>query len=123
MISSYVYIWFAVFGDQGTDFHYYFEPSIELFFFLAMVVKFFTDFIPDGETEAEKSLDIISSRYLKGMFIWDLIPLVPLTLIFRNFQRIRKLTFMIKCIRIVNGINLFNVNNIMAKQRIRQKNN
>jgi len=81
----------------------------ELVFAVSILSRFLTDYTPDGETEAVKSLSKISNRYIKSDFAWDLIPLLPLPIIFKGFWKEAKLLYMIKCIRIVNGLKLFNI--------------
>ena len=49
MSSSYIYIWFAVFGEHKHDAgHIYFQIFVEIAFAFSMYTKFTTDFIHDG---------------------------------------------------------------------------
>ena len=82
----------------------------ELVFAFSILTRFLTDYTPDGETEAVKSLPKISTRYLHTDFFWDLLPLIPLPQFFQTVTpKHAKLLYMIKCIRIINGFKLFNV--------------
>jgi hypothetical protein len=58
--------------------------AFEFIFAFSILTKFLTDYKPDGETEHVKSLSKITSKYLHGDFIFDLIPLIPLPFIFKN---------------------------------------
>ena len=78
-----------------------------------MYTKFTTDFIHDGDTVPERDLAVIAKRYLKGDFIWDLIPLLPLSMIFEHTKS-SKLFFILKTLRIINGIKLFKVSVILS---------
>ena len=129
LASSYVYIWLATFGDAPYLQHMNKDiktskevedlqsPLImqislifELVFAFSILTRFLTDYTPDGETEAVKSLPKISTRYLHTDFFWDLLPLIPLPQFFQTVApRHAKLLYMIKCIRIINGFKLFNV--------------
>ena len=59
--------------------------AFEIIFLISIITKFLTDYRPDGETEHVKSLTKISSRYLHGDFLSDLIPLIPFTYIFKHY--------------------------------------
>jgi len=50
-------------------------------------------------------------RYLKGKFLWEFIPLVPLQLLDLNGQEHH--FFLIKCLRIIVGFETINVTSIM----------
>ena len=76
-----------------------------------MVLKFLTDFIPDGEEQqSTKDLTLIALNYIKKGFIWDLLPLLPLTFVMNDIDGngMRYVCF-IKLIRIINGVKLFDV--------------
>jgi len=129
LTSSYFYLWLATFGENGDSSKCYVDMSntdkeafnqqasfslrltvaFELIFAFSILTKFLTDYKPDGETEHVKSLSKITSKYLHGDFIFDLIPLIPLPFIFKNVFCQSKLFYMIKCIRVLNGFKLFDV--------------
>ena len=91
---------------------------MEFIFFITMITKFLTDFIPDGEQEPTKDLMLISKNYLRNDFPMDLIPLLPLNFFVKNRGWLR-VTFFLKLLRIVTGIKLFDVralNNIMKNR-------
>lgn len=51
-------------------------------------------------------------RYLKGEFIRDLIPLLPLTFIFDNDNKVVKLLYVVKVVRVLNGFEVFDTHRI-----------
>lgn len=118
MLTSYCYLWFAVFGvDHEWSFHYYFHFT-DLFFLMSMFIKFVTDYIPDGETEPEKDIKIISKRYLHDDFLIDFITLLPLSVLFEI-----KIFYVLKTLRMVNGVKMFNVGIILNNIKDRSKKN
>ena len=73
-----------------------------------MVLKFLTDYIPDGEQNATKDLFLIAKNYIKNGFVMDLIPLLPISFIVDGEAGLR-IAFTIKLLRIHSGLKLFNV--------------
>lgn len=86
-----------------------FQIWIEAIFFISLVLKFLTDFIPDGEQQPTKDLTLIAKNYLRKGFIWDLIPILPFTFIFYGNNNAMRLSCFIKLVRIINGVKLFDV--------------
>jgi hypothetical protein len=64
--------------DHDSDFRFWRLFFIEIFFFISMVLKFFVDFIPDGENIPVRDIGDISMHYLKTEFLLDFIPLLPI---------------------------------------------
>lgn len=109
-------MWFAVYDTNELNaFHYWFH-FIDFFFLISMFLKFITDFIPDGETEPTKDLKEISKRYLNNEFLVDFITILPLTLMFEL-----KILYLLKTIRVINGIKMFNVGLILSNIKERSK--
>ena len=84
-------------------------------FAVDIILKFLKSFTKDGETMPTIDLAKIAERYLKGQFVLDFIPLIPLSSIF-SFHGHGHL-YIVKCIRIINGFSLFNVSEMMADIR------
>ena len=63
-----MYMWFAVFNDDGYK-YLNIQIVLELIFSITMYTKFFTDFIPEGESISVKNGMIIAKRYLNNGFI------------------------------------------------------
>ena len=80
-----------------------------------MGFKFLKSFTKDGEIIPTIDLGEIASRYLKGQFIFDFVPLIPISSFF-EFHGDNHFYF-IKCIRVVNGFALFDIKHIMADVR------
>lgn len=77
MTSSYYYAYLAAFGDDGGEGDPGFD-AFEIMFFTDMVLTFFVDYYPDeSKKKPERRLKFIALRYLKGTFIFELIPLLP----------------------------------------------
>ena len=55
-----------------------FTLAIEIFFLVAMIIEFITDYTEEGDEVPTKDLHKIVKRYLKNGFILDFIPLFPI---------------------------------------------
>jgi hypothetical protein len=67
LMSSYLYSYIAVYSDINLNEEI--RESVwffEIFFFLAMVKNFLTDFIPVGEIKPVRNYKQIAMRYIKG---------------------------------------------------------
>ena len=53
IFSAHFYIWIATFDIEANHIKFYPQIGFELFFLVCTILKFFVDFIPQGETEAE----------------------------------------------------------------------
>ena len=98
---------------------------MEITFLISMIVKFLTDYIPEGENKPTKDFVLIAKNYLNNGFIWDFIPLLPLNFILntiddRNYELVRIALF-IKLIRIINGLKLFNIRFLFGVIKDKQK--
>ena len=52
LISGYLYMWLARFGDEiDSEELFIFTTCMEVFFGLSMYTNFMTDFLPDGQSE------------------------------------------------------------------------
>ena len=56
---------------------------LEICFLIDLILNFFVDYIPNTSMnkEPERNFQKIALNYLRGNFIWDFIPLVPLQFI------------------------------------------
>ena len=97
MLSSYIYIWFTAFGDDG---RLKLQIVIEAQFLFDMLLNFLTEYVQDGETEPVRDLSRISKRYLKQEFLSDLIPLLPLPFLVGTQTRIGRLLYLLKLFRL-----------------------
>ena len=116
-ISSYVYSWMAAFGHD--PFYKSLTPyfvCIEMMFCFHIYVKFTTDFIPDGEQMPVKNLLRIAKKYVNSKaFNYDVIPLIPFNLFFHvSKNKIYRCFYFIKLFRIIKGLEIFNVQKMMA---------
>lgn len=84
----------------------------ELCFFIDMITNFFKDTNDSEDFHVSRSFKEVSTAYYKDRFIWDLIPLIPFQYLVlkRNRQR---LFFIIKIIRLKNGLQDYSTRNIM----------
>ena len=121
VLSSYVYGFAAAF--QMTT--HVMEPDYNVMlldtgffivFSISMIFKFIKEYTPQGEQDPCRDLSMISARYLKGSFLTDLIPLIPLHWII-NFRLHRwcNILFLVKVMRIWKGLHVFDVRTIMEK--------
>lgn len=79
VISSYLYAFIAAFENPNPG-ETLFNVTIffESVFLVSLCVNFLVDYKPEGEEGKIKDLNLISIRYLKGQFLNDFIPLIPL---------------------------------------------
>ena len=79
LISPYIYAWFTVFGtpEVGSLMHTL-MIAIECFFLFNIVFNFFVELEVDGEIMPIRNLQIIAITYLKGSFLFDFVPIIPL---------------------------------------------
>jgi len=110
--STYGYAWLAVFSDQHINM--WLILAIELMFGLEIVFNFLTDYKNDGEIVPVRSLPKIVNRYLKGKFLQDLIPTLPLPFLFKDVIPLHfHLFYLLKILRIVKVLDVLNVPIIM----------
>ena len=75
-----------------------------------MILRFITDYTPEGEHLPVRELSKISKRYLQSSsFIFDSITLIPFAIILRGLGSQVKLFYLIKIIRFMKGLNFFDV--------------
>jgi hypothetical protein len=83
----------------------------EFLFLIHMLLQFLVEFTPEGSKVPVTDLSKISMNYINGVFVWDLIPILPLYVV--ELDRNRQYLFNIfKMIRIQRGFDLFDVRRI-----------
>lgn len=119
LTSSYIYAWVSCFGTEGGISYDHLHVMIivyELIFFLSIVKKFITDYIPDGETNPVKDLGLIRERYFKQDFWVDIITWFPIVFFFdTSIENYYRLLFLIKIIRLLKGFKIFSVPLVMDR--------
>ena len=77
-ISSYLYAYMAAFhGLTRSDPKFILMLCFEAVFLVSMCLKFFVCFTKDGQTTPTTDHEQIAKRYIRGTFIFELIPLIP----------------------------------------------
>jgi hypothetical protein len=102
------------FSDVSSNFGglFYLDSTINIFFAIDIILRFFTAFVDDNSLELKDSKMDIAIDYLKGWFIIDLISVIPFDLIlsysnvnrvtrFSRIGRISKIVRMIKMVRLL----------------------
>lgn len=114
VMSSYYYAYLSLFCEM-TDIQLKVIIGLDIYFAVAILKAFLTDFTPENKNKPETNLFVIAKRYLHHEFPLDLILWVPLwLLIYLDINY--KLLFILKCWRIVKGLNnLFNVSTLMKQ--------
>ena len=80
-----------------------------------MMLEFITEYKPEGDLSAPvRDLQAISMNYLKGRFIYDFIPILPLGELIKFEGGYERLFYLIKIIRIGKGLVIFTTQNIMS---------
>ena len=70
-----------------------------------MMLRFITDYTEEGESQPVKSLSKIAKRYFYSWaFILDLLPQIPLEVIFHSIGKNAKLFYITKILRMVKGL-------------------
>lgn len=111
--SSFYYGFVAAFGEEDS---LYIILAMEAVFFINMIVKMLTTFVPEGESAEEKDLGVIAKEYIGDKFKLDLLCVIPFFLIFDNgADKYFRLFFLIKCLRIRRGNALADVGAIMNR--------
>lgn len=112
LISSYQFTWFAVFGHAipGT-LSYRLMMFFEVYFIISIVFNFFLEYEVQGQTQPVRDLMKIISTYLRGWFIIDVIPCIPLQSIDMGGAEID--FYLIKNMRLYIGMSFLNVQAIM----------
>ena len=86
---------------------------VEGFFFLSMVQEFFVSFEnPNVKGVQIKAVEQIALRYVKGEFLQDLIPLIPLQA-FELPHHLERLFYVVKVMRLVVGLKEAKVQNVV----------
>jgi len=79
LTSCYFYAYIAAFGIPHVDHILYLIYVIyESIFLISLILNFFVEFKPDGQSFPVRDLAKIALRYLRTSFIMDFIPLIPL---------------------------------------------
>lgn len=82
-----------------------------------MLLMFFVEYIPEGQTKPVRNLERIAWAYLKGDFAIDFIAILPLQII--NMKRNRHYLFLLmKCIRLKKGLRMMEVSSIMKQIKL-----
>lgn len=103
LISPYIYAWFAVFGTpEPGSFPFTLMIIMESFFVFNIVFNFFVELEVDGKILPIRDLQTIALTYLKGSFIFELIPIIPLQFLPLNGEE--RNFYLVKVIRIAIGI-------------------
>ena len=87
----------------------------EIIFITSIIVRFLSEYTPEGEVNPVRSFKKIASRYFKGRFAVDLLMVIPFYYILNDQIEEAKLFFFLKAYRIVQGLKTFNVAQIMIK--------
>lgn len=113
--SPYFYAWVALFGhEKGEKGYLWVSICFESLFAMNILVNMLTDYVPDGEIIPERDIAKIAERYLKEEFMIDFIPTFPFTFFFDNSkQKYWRLFYLIRIIRILKGIEIYDVQMIM----------
>jgi hypothetical protein len=80
------------------------DNIFEAIFYISFALNFIVDFKIEGQKRPVRDLKEIGLRYLKGNFLFDLIPIIPFVNIF-NFNNGReKVLYSVKILRLITGI-------------------
>lgn len=100
-VSVFFYGWMAAFySDEIYHTSRIYELSIESFFFLNMIKKGFTDYTPEGSTAPVRRMSKVLDKYIKESLVYDLIPLVPVTICFLHYNKYVRVFYLVKMFRI-----------------------
>lgn len=87
----------------------------EAVFIVSIVKNFTTEFKSDGMSRPIRNAKKIAVRYFNNGFILDLLMVIPFYDIFLSvLGRNAKLCYFIKCYRLIRGLKIFNVSEIIG---------
>jgi hypothetical protein len=87
----------------------------ECIFAANILINFLTEYVPNGENVPVRELPKIAERYLSRDFLMDFIPTFPITFFLDMDQhKIWRILFVLKIIRLVKGIKIYDVEVMMA---------
>ena len=111
LISPYVYAWYTVFESPEIG-SVMFDAMItfELYFLFNIVFTFFVEYDVDGQILPERNLPNIARNYLRNGFLIEVLPTLPLQFLPLGGDENR--LYIIKLVRIVNGISLLDASKI-----------
>lgn len=112
LISGYLYMWLATFGEEiNMEELWILTGIMEIFFLISMYSNFMTDYLPEGSSEPVRDLQKIAIRYLKGDFFMQFLALIPFTF-FIEIDRVFVHLYLLKVSRAFNAIKFFDVQKI-----------
>jgi len=77
------------------------EIIIEIFFFIDICLNFFLEYKDDEDFKPVRDLKKISIRYIKGVFIFDVLATLPLAfMIPHEYEEARQLVYLFKLLRL-----------------------
>jgi len=77
------------------------EAIIEFCFFIDIVLNFFLEYKDDEDFKPVRDLKKIAIRYIKGVFIFDVLATLPLAfLIPKEYEEARQLVYLLKLLRL-----------------------
>ena len=116
LTSSYFYAYISAFGvPVHPEPLWYINMIYEGIFLISLLLNFITAYKPQGDmSKPVKNINMISTRYFKGNFIFDFLPLIPFADIIVFDSGIQRLFYLIKLMRFFTGFNVIsNMQNIM----------
>lgn len=116
LVSFYLYGYLAAFRmhPQMNYIAITYYVVFEIIFVFDLIINFFVEIIDEETNQPERDLKKIAINYLNGLFFIDFITLIPLQLIPIKNNR-NYLFFLIKMLRLVQGLRIFNVSVIMKR--------
>lgn len=116
IVSSFYYAYIAAFYqniDEGVKFHI--RYGFEIVFLIDMISQFFTSFTSSNKTGkfSIREFSLILDHYIKGSFVKDLIPLLPLQYLSIPDNK-QDLFLLIKIFRLTKGLEMMNVTRFMV---------
>jgi len=127
VLSSYLYAYIAGGGDDGiektTDYPFVMTSFFETVFTISILLNFVTAYTPEGSSHLITSHGKICRRYLEQGFLLDFFTWVPFVFFFNNSRNYYyRMFYLIKIIRIMEGLKIFDVGEMMdiVKERTTQ---
>jgi hypothetical protein len=128
LASSFVYAFYAAFrNDVDNDPSQENDPILEIenldliqyvfegIFLVDMLLKFILEYKDDftsSHVHQVRDVSMISLRYLKTKFAYDLIPLIPFNMVFHF--RYSRVFYLVKCMRLLDTFQVLDTGKFMA---------
>ena len=106
LLSSYFYLYMASFllaGPSKYDFFFNVDIFFEAIFSVSILLCFITELKIGNQKKVARDILIIGKTYIQGNFVYDLIAIIPFSLLISINGGYERLFYLLKLIRFKKG--------------------